>query len=91
MQEKYHATLYKQIAHLCKLVLMLSFIVKIEKVDGVPQHDDMDGVLDKMRFLLIVFGVCQHDKPYEPQDPIYVMNGLKMLESVIFIEFVELD
>ena len=70
---------------------MLSFIVKIEKVDGVPQHDDMNGVVDKMRFLLIVFGVCQHDKPYEPQDPIYVMNGLKMLESVIFIEFVELD
>ena len=50
----------------------------------------MDGVLYKMRFLLIVFGVCQHDKPYQPQDPIYVMNGLKMLERVIFIMFLEL-
>ena len=68
---------------------MLSFIVEIEEVDRVPQHDHMDGVLDKMRFLLIVFGVCQHDRTYEPQDPIYIMNGLKMLESVIFIEFGE--
>ena len=44
-----------------------------------------------MRFLLIAFGVYQHKKPYKPQDPIYVMNGLKKMETVIFIVFGEVD
>ena len=90
LEEKYSTNLYIQEHNFRKLVLMLSLVVKIKEIDGVTQHDYMDGIVHEMDPLLVALGVYQHHKTNEPQDPIYQMNYLQVLLEIVFKELRQL-
>lgn len=76
LQEKDPANLYKEKHDFRKLVLILSLVIKIEEVDGVPEHYHMYSIIHNMDPFLVAFGVNEHDEADEPQDPINQVDCL---------------